>query len=64
MKINKIYLGNAVEMSKQLTDNSIDCIITSPPYYNSSHKYQRGTGFHYTADVGEPCMLLLISLKQ
>ena len=58
MKHNDIYLGNAVRLSKELEDNSIDCIITSPPYYNSSHKYQRGTGFHYTADVGEPLYVI------
>jgi DNA modification methylase len=59
MNINKTYHGNSVELSKQLNDNSIDCIITSPPYYNSSHKYQRGSGFHYTADVGEPLYVIM-----
>jgi DNA modification methylase len=59
MKHNDIYLGNAVELSQRLEDNSIDCIITSPPYYNSSHKYQRGTGFHYSADVGEPLYVII-----
>ena len=58
MEINNIYNGNAVNLAKQLNDNSIDCIITSPPYYNSSHKYQRGSGFHYTADVGEPLYVI------
>ena len=48
MKTNKFYLGNCVELAKELENDSIDCVITSPPYYNSSHKYQRGTGFLYT----------------
>lgn len=58
MDINKFYNGNCVELAKGLKDNSIDCIITSPPYYNSAHKYQRGTGFHYTSDVGEPLFVI------
>lgn len=51
-------LGNCLEQIKFIKDNSIDCVITSPPYYNSSHKYQRGTGFHYTKDVGEPLYVI------
>ena len=58
MDINKFYNGNAIELAKELEDNVIDCVITSPPYYNSSHKYQRGSGFHYTADVGEPLYVI------
>ena len=58
MKTNEFYLGNCVELSKQLQNDSIDCIITSPPYYNSAHKYQRGSGFHYTSDVGEPLFVI------
>lgn len=27
-----IYLGDAMSLFKQLADNSIDCIITDPPY--------------------------------
>ena len=54
METNKIYQGDCLELMKELEDNSIDLVVTSPPYYNSGHKYQRGTGFHYTFDVGEP----------
>ena len=50
----KTYEGDCVELVENLEDNSIDLIITSPPYYNSQHKYQRGSGFHYTRDIGEP----------
>ena len=59
MEVNKIYNGNCIELIKNLKNNSIDCVITSPPYFNSSHKYQRGTGFHYTCDVGEPLYVIL-----
>jgi DNA modification methylase len=58
MESNKIYNGNCIELALSLNDNSIDCIITSPPYYNSSHKYQRGSGFHYSSDIGEPLYVI------
>ena len=32
MEQNKIYLGNAYELIKQMEDNSVDLIITDPPY--------------------------------
>ncbi|MCP4352136.1 MAG: methyltransferase domain-containing protein, partial [Desulfobacterales bacterium] len=28
----EIYQGDCLELSKQLKDNSVDCIITDPPY--------------------------------
>lgn len=30
----KIYCGNAKNLLKTIADNSIDCCVTSPPYYN------------------------------
>ena len=33
LQINKIHNFDALSGLKQLDDNSIDCIITSPPYY-------------------------------
>ena len=34
MELNEIYQGDALELFKQLEDDSIDLIITSPPYSN------------------------------
>ena len=34
MQLNKIHLGDSLELLKKLPDNSIDCVVTSPPYYN------------------------------
>lgn len=31
--LNQIYNLDALEMAKQLPDQSTHCIITSPPYY-------------------------------
>jgi modification methylase len=32
LELNKIHLGNNIELIKQLEDSSVDLIITSPPY--------------------------------
>jgi len=53
-----IIKGNCLIEIEKLENESIDCVITSPPYYNSSHKYQRGSGFHYVVDVGEPLYVI------
>lgn len=34
MEINKIYCGDVLEVLKTFPDESVDCIITSPPYWN------------------------------
>jgi len=33
MELNKIYHGDSLEVLKTFSSESIDCIITSPPYY-------------------------------
>jgi site-specific DNA-methyltransferase (adenine-specific) len=33
MNLNTIYTGDALEVLRTLPDNSIDCVITSPPYW-------------------------------
>lgn len=33
MELNKIYQGNCLEVLKTFEDNSIDCGVSSPPYY-------------------------------
>lgn len=34
MWINKIHTGDCLDLLRQMDTNSIDCCITSPPYYN------------------------------
>lgn len=34
MELNKIYYGNSLEGFPFIPDNSIDCCVTSPPYFN------------------------------
>jgi DNA modification methylase len=31
--INKIHCGNALDILKTMPDNTIDCVVTSPPYW-------------------------------
>ena len=33
MELNRVYLGDAIEIIKTLPDESVDCVITSPPYF-------------------------------
>ncbi|MEX0596321.1 MAG: DNA methyltransferase, partial [Candidatus Paceibacterota bacterium] len=33
MDINKIYQGDCMEVLKTFPDESIDCVVTSPPYW-------------------------------
>jgi DNA modification methylase len=33
MELNKIYQGNSLEVIKTLPDESINTVVTSPPYY-------------------------------
>lgn len=34
LEINKIYNGNSLNLLKEIDDNSIDMVLTSPPYDN------------------------------
>ena len=34
LETNKIYQGDCLEVMKELEDNSIDLVVTSPPYDN------------------------------
>jgi DNA modification methylase len=51
---NKIYLGDTIELMKQMDDKSVDLVITSPPYNSSvrkdNHKYPGG---NYEDDLSE-----------
>ena len=41
LEINKIHLGNAIELLKQIPDNSIDLVYIDPPY---EQKVSHGSG--------------------
>lgn len=48
LKLNTVYLGDALESIKTFPDESIDCVVTSPPYYGLR---DYGTG---TWEGGDP----------
>jgi len=54
LEINKIYLGDTIEIMKEIEDKSIQLILTSPPYNSSvrkdNHKYPGG---NYEDDLSE-----------
>ena len=51
--------GDCLEVIPTLEDNSIQLVMTSPPYFNSEKKYQRGDGVHNSVPVGEPLFDIL-----
>ena len=57
-KINR-QQGDCLELIQLLEDKCVQLVMTSPPYFNSEKKYQRGSGFHNTVPVGEPLFDIL-----
>lgn len=63
MEINKIHNIDCLEGLKQLEDDSIDLVFTSPPYKNSYegigiNRGSKTAKYHYTNDVGEPLFVI------
>lgn len=48
MKINKIYCGNCIDVLRTFPDKSVNCCITSPPYYGLR---DYGTGIWVGGDL-------------
>lgn len=60
LEINKIYCMDCLEGMKQLDDNSIDAIITDPPYeINFMCKKWDSTGIAYNIGVWKECYRIL-----
>jgi len=58
MEINKIIQGNCLTVLKTLPDNSVDCCITSPPYWglrDYGHEKQLGSEKHFKDFVNNLC---------
>ena len=56
--LNKIINGNSLEVLKTIPDNSIDCCITSPPYWglrDYGHEEQLGSEKHFKDFVINLC---------
>lgn len=60
MEINKIYNGECIETLKTLPDNSIDSIVTDPPYeLGFMGKAWDNTGIAYNVEVWKECLRVL-----
>jgi site-specific DNA-methyltransferase (adenine-specific) len=58
MDINKIINGNSLDVLKTLPNNSIDCCITSPPYWglrDYGHEEQLGSEKHFKDFINNLC---------
>jgi len=56
--LNKIINGNSLEVLKTIPDSSIDCCITSPPYWglrDYGHEEQLGSEKHFKDFVNNLC---------
>ena len=56
IETNKIYKMDAIELLKQLPDNSVDLVLTDPPYNLDFSKYdtltdKTGRKFHHTENL-------------
>ena len=49
-----LFGGDCLDVLPIMEDKSIQLVMTSPPYFNSEKKYQRGEGIHNSVPVGEP----------
>lgn len=61
MELNKIIQGNALDVLKTLTDKSVDCCITSPPYWglrDYGHESQLGNEKHFSQFINNLCDVL------
>jgi len=58
MEVNKIYEGNSLSVLKTLPDESIDCCVTSPPYWglrDYGHDEQLGNEEHFETFITNLC---------
>ena len=62
MQLNQIYQGDCNELIKKLDDNSVDIVLTSPPY-NSMRPSQSDVGYDIYKDNLTNEQYLEMSLK-
>lgn len=58
LNINEIYHGNCLDVLKTFPDKSIDCCITSPPYWglrDYEHEEQLGNEQHFNEYIDKLC---------
>ena len=59
---NRIIQGDTLEVLKQIPDECIDCVVTSPPYYGLRDYGEKGQiGLEQTFDCGKHGLMRLRS---
>jgi DNA modification methylase len=62
MEVNKIYTGNCLDVLKTLPDNSINCCVTSPPYWGlRDYGHDEQIGMEETPDKFVENMITVFS---
>jgi len=62
MNVNKVYLGDCLEIMKQIPDNCIDAIITDPPYeIGFMNKKWDNTGIANNVEMWKECLRIIKS---
>ena len=60
MEINKIYRGDCLKILENLTDKSVDAIITDPPYeLGFMGKQWDASGIAYNVNLWKECLRVL-----
>jgi len=60
--LNKVHNCDCLELLKKLPDNSVDCIVTDPPYeLGFMNKKWDSTGISYNVDLWRECLRVLKS---
>ncbi|MFH1547064.1 MAG: site-specific DNA-methyltransferase [bacterium] len=60
MEINKIYQGDCMELLKTIPDDSIDCVITDPPYNIGKDKWDKVKDYYkWLTEVFKECERVL-----
>jgi len=66
LEINKIYFEDCFEGMKRIDDNSIDLIITSPPYFNARPEYAEWDSYEdylsFLNNILQSCFMKLKSI--
>ncbi len=59
LEVNKIHNMNCMDGLKLLADNSIDCCVTSPPYYGlrdyGTGKWEGGDWYFFARGQSRNC---------
>lgn len=61
MELNQIYFGDALELVKEIPDNSVDLVVTDPPYFINyqNNDWDKGNFEEFTNQWVKECVRVL-----